>query len=456
MISNLEKNKNLEVEMFTKFKTLMLAGAAVVLAGCLETKQEVTLNPDGSGKAVYELKQPLDAMISFDMGGEKPKEDPESKAKKEVTNILKNSKGIDAWEDVSYMVDDVDNTLKFKGTAYFKSYNDALIGGSVKSEKNSSVKVDKKGITVAWEKPKKNAGMPASKSTPKPAKLSDAEVAKKVKQSQAQLRQMTAMMGPMIAGFKDEVIFHLPGKIDKINNFKKVDDNTVSISIDGEKMLKVMQDFAKDKEAIAKTIKAGRNIQKDGPDDEYMNKKIFGNSKPIEAHASKLKPQFDYKKAVAKAKKNFPAMCKKLGVTIPKPVVLPTVKGKVSGTINGEPFKLEKTYVQNNILHLRQGKDFFADKEVLIFLFLKDGEKLDGKKYSVKAGSGFGSPHIHMKYKVPGGSKFGETEMFMSKYTMDLEFGKSKDGAIKGKISLVVPAKKKSSISGEFAAEIKK
>ena len=395
-------------------------------------------------------------MMSFNMGGDQPKEDPEAKAKKEVTKILKDSKGIDAWEDVSYMVDDIDNSLKFKGTAYFKSYNDAAIGGSVKSEKKSKIEINDKGITVVWEKPEKNMGMPGEESKPKPVKLSDAELTKKVKQSQAQLRQMTAMMGPMIAGFKDEVIFHLPGKIDKITNFKKVDDNTVSISIDGEKMLKVMQEFAKDKEAIAKTIKAGNDIKKDGPDDAYLTKKLFGSEKPVEAHASKLKPQFDYKKAVAKAKKNFPAMCKKLGVTIPKPVVLPTVKGKVTGTINGEAFKLEKAYVQNNILHLRQGKDFFADKEFMIFLFMKKDEKLDGKKYSVKADSGFGNPHIHMKYKVPGGSKFGKTEMFMGKYTMTLEFGKAKDGAIKGKISLVVPSKKKSSVAGEFAAVIKK
>ena len=62
-----------------------------------------------------------------------------------------------------------------------------------------------------------------------------------------------------------------------------------------------------------------------------------------------------------------------------------------------------------------------------------------------------------MKYKLPGSKKsFGETEMFMSKYTMNLEFGKEKDGVITGKISAVFPAKKKSEVSGNFAAEMKK
>lgn len=70
--------------------------------------------------------------------------------------------------------------------------------------------------------------------------------------------------------------------------------------------------------------------------------------------------------------------------------------------------------------------------------------------------SGFGAPHIHMKYKTEEKKKFPKTEMFMNKYTMDLEFEKSKNGAITGTISLVLPAKKKSSISGKFAAEIKK
>lgn len=43
-----------------------------------------------------------------------------------------------------------------------------------------------------------------------------------------------------------------------------------------------------------------------------------------------------------------------------------------------------------------------------------------------------------------------ETEMLMDKYYMNLEFGKSKNGVISGKISLVIPAKHKISIAGDF------
>ena len=299
--------------MFSKIKGLVLAGAVVVLAGCLETKQEVTLNPDSSGKVVFELKQPLDAMMNMNFDGQEQKQEPpEEKAKKEVAEILKNSKGVDAWEDVSYSIDDADN-LVFKGTAYFKSYNNAVIGGQMKTEKSSQVKIDSTGMTVSWKQDKKKMGKPVPDKAAEPVQLSEKELAKQVRKTQLQLRQTLAMMGPMLGGFKDEITFRLPGRIDKLNNFKKIDDNTVSIAIDGEKILKVMQEFANDQDAIAKAVKQG---EKDGPGDDYMNAKIFGNNGPIEAHASKLKPQFDYQKAVAEAEKKFPEMCKKIGIEV--------------------------------------------------------------------------------------------------------------------------------------------
>lgn len=295
--------------MFSKLRAFVLSVAVIGLAGCIESKKEVTLNPDGSGKVVYEIKQPLDYMMNISFNGKEQKDDPEEKAKKAIADIIKNSKGVDAWEEVSYVVGDETN-LKFKGTAYFKSFNDVKVD-SPGFDNSSKVIVDKKGLTITWKKEKKKGmGRPSPDNKTLPVKLSDKELARKVRKTQAEMKQSLAMMGPMLSGFKDEVIFHLPGKIDKFNNFKKVDSNTVSLSFSGEEAIKVMQEFAKDKKAIAESIKAGN----DGPSDEYMNKMLFGNEKEIMAHTKNMKTQFDYNKAVKKAKKNFPAMCKKLGV----------------------------------------------------------------------------------------------------------------------------------------------
>ena len=435
--------------MKSKIKILLVFFAATVIAGCLETKKEVTLNPDGSGKMIYTVKQPLNPMMSMSINNGDAKESPKENAKKEVEKILADSTGVDAWENVSYKIGE-NGSLIFTGTAYFKSYNKVKIGGSLQTGNNTTLKTANGKMSLIWGKVQD-----AKDNTPKPVKMSDEEIAKKVKQGQAQLKQMSMMMGPMLANFKEESTFHFPGKIIKINNFKKLNSNSASISISGKQIAKVINEFANDKKAIAKAIKAGRNLQKDGPSDDFMNKKIFGKSGRTEVLVDLGKPQFNYKSAVANARKNYPAMCKKLGIKTVMPVVIPEVKGKVQGKMNGTPFKLDKAYIQGGILHLAQGKKFFADKEFTIFLFLNKNDKLDGRKFKISPSSRGMTPHVHIRYKIPD-KKFGNVEMFTGGYTMMLEFGKVKDGAVTGKISLSVPSKNRTQISGNFAAKVKK
>ena len=126
----------------------------------------------------------------------------------------------------------------------------------------------------------------------------------------------------------------------------------------------------------------------------------------------------------------------------------------VQGMAHGVKFKIEKASIQNGILTLRQGKEFFADQEFVIFTFLKEGETLEGKKFKVKTDDGFGAPHIHFKYKVEG-SRLPKSEIFSKGHTMKLEFGKASAKKISGKIYLCLPDKAKSFVAGSFEAEMK-
>jgi hypothetical protein len=135
-----------------------------------------------------------------------------------------------------------------------------------------------------------------------------------------------------------------------------------------------------------------------------------------------------------------------------KPVSIPQTAAQ--GSVNGVAFRVEKAELRNGILELRQGSDFFADRSFTIFLFLKSGESLDGKRYVV-ANEEFGNPHIHLGYKVEGGGNLPKTEIFMDKYRMTLEFGARKGGFIPGRIDLRMPDKANSFVSGTFEAEIK-
>ena len=84
------------------------------------------------------------------------------------------------------------------------------------------------------------------------------------------------------------------------------------------------------------------------------------------------------------------------------------------GIAHGRKFNIEKATIQNGILELRQGRDFFPDHSFMIFTFLDEKEITPGKTITVKPSDGLGGPHIHFKYKVQG-KNMPETEMIMGK-----------------------------------------
>lgn len=128
-------------------------------------------------------------------------------------------------------------------------------------------------------------------------------------------------------------------------------------------------------------------------------------------------------------------------------------KQLASGKINGADFKVEKATIQNGILEIRQGKEFFPDHALMIFLFTKKNEKLDGKTFIVNSKS-MSNPHIHMKFKEEGKNIPG-TKIFMNKYSMKLKFGKAKGKKIPAQIYICLPDEKKSVVAGTFDVEMK-
>ena len=130
-----------------------------------------------------------------------------------------------------------------------------------------------------------------------------------------------------------------------------------------------------------------------------------------------------------------------------------------AGRIHGQPFVVENAELSDDILTLRQGRDFFADREFMIFVFGLDG-KLEGQQIVVKDGAPVGksSCHVHMKWLVPGKS-LPETAMFMPPdgYGIRLAFGNrdAKTGLLPGYIVLRMPDKEQSFVQGYFYAKRK-
>lgn len=90
--------------------TLIFFTASIILSGCLDVEQHYTLNPDGSGKVS------IDADLT-DWTLDASDKDIKEKLRERVKDFIDSTKGIDAWKDVSYTMNE--DKVHFQGTAYF-------------------------------------------------------------------------------------------------------------------------------------------------------------------------------------------------------------------------------------------------------------------------------------------------------------------------------------------------
>ena len=126
-------------------------------------------------------------------------------------------------------------------------------------------------------------------------------------------------------------------------------------------------------------------------------------------------------------------------------------EGAASGKIHGKEFLADAAQLQNGVLTLRQGEDFFPDLALTIFLFLKEGETVEGKKFRVTPKDGFGTPHVHVKWREKKGDSMPKSETIMKGYAMVLELGKKQRGKIPGKIYACLPDESRSFVAGAFS-----
>lgn len=147
-----------------------------------------------------------------------------------------------------------------------------------------------------------------------------------------------------------------------------------------------------------------------------------------------------------------------------KTVKLPLPADAVAGNIMGQKFTYTKAKIDRSMrmLSISDGDEFFADREVTIFLFLDPKESLENRtlKYSAK-GNGM-SPHLHISWKdSQSARKAGQkadslpkTEILFSGYQLELKMGAIRSNAITGRITLKTTGKVKADLQGNFHAAI--
>jgi hypothetical protein len=310
---------NKKIRLINKLSRVLLVLAVTFILGCVEEKNEYTINPDGSGKVAYSVTF---APTHFNLNEKEP--DLQNQIIPEIEKILQQSKGIDVWKNISYKLTD-DGDIHFTGTAYFPDINklDIRAGGFSKNMKLNFSRDQSGRITIELQKnpDSKNKGIKVNV-----PELSEAELAQKVKEVKFQYKRSKPMMLGMLGTLKIDTLLHLPGKIEEISNFKKINNTTAQVKLEGSRMIEAMDKTMADDGRLKQQIRAGKNPLKDGPDDLVFNEMLFGQKAPVRVVLqSGSKPLFDYNAQVTDAQKNYKNMLEELGFGKTSPLTVPTV-----------------------------------------------------------------------------------------------------------------------------------
>lgn len=344
----------------------------MLLGSCYEVKQEITLNPDGTGK------MRLDSSFqNVNLGNQD--DSPEEALQAAVARIVTDSKGVEVWDDVSFKQLD-DGRMHFAGTAYFKKIEAVEIPNlgmfNFKWTHDNTGKGNLSMVMKKSDEPDGKKEQPA---------LTVEEKAKKIKEERAKFQQMKPMMSAMLGGLKQSVDFRLPGNITASSNLKRGPLGTLGLSFEGSKMIEAIDKLMADDEWLGKNGFDPQNAPE--MDNEFCGL-IFGEKAPVSATVAGAKqPQFDYAAETAAARKGMEALQKKLGVaSIAAPaeggkiksikVVGARIAREVEKKLDIRPFHQEPGYTLSVLVEFPGSILDITDKSMIETAFAGDGSSL--------------------------------------------------------------------------------
>lgn len=280
---------------------------AAMLAGCLEVREDYTLNPDGSGKVVVDLvvqEMPVNV-------GQADKPDPEVLARQTVRRMLDSTEGVDAWTNVAWNRTD-DGRLHFKGTAYFKDFSKPwlkivdLLGVTFSKD-------DKGGMTLLIDGPSQGAKAAAPAPAPK---FTKEDIEQRVKAERERFQQKRPSLEAFLAKTRIEMSFRLPGTPGEVSNLQKGEGEALRLVLEGPKLLQAIDQLVADDGYMRGKVVSDTEAGQGGARlDDALNEKLFGSRAPIRARMTgDLKPYFDYAAEVTAAKDAYPKMLERLGL----------------------------------------------------------------------------------------------------------------------------------------------
>ena len=332
-----------KLRIFRILSVLLIGVSALFLSGCFESKQDYTINPDGSGKVTIDvLFDPSTVSIG------QQSQDPQKQMESAVRKIVKDSKGIDVWSNVTFKRMP-DGRVNFKGTAYFPDLSKLDIDNY-----GTNFTLTKEGSTISLvmkEEKEEKKSNPKAVATSAP-QMTDAEIDAAIKEAQGEWQRSKPLMSAMLSGLKKEATVRIPGKLIESNNFTKVTSNILKVSLDGAKLIETLDSAMNDGAWLKQAAMKGTLDPKGGPPmDDSFNQRYFGQPGNVSAkYEPGKRNQFDYRKEVAAANKLYPKVLEALNI--------------VSRTIPGAVLKEGITFATGEIKDNRTSGEFFGGMSV--------------------------------------------------------------------------------------------
>jgi hypothetical protein len=280
-------------------KASVCAALLVLASGCIEMTQTITLNPDGRGKAKYDILMPGD--LDFNIGGAAGKTKTIDEKKREsAAKFLTKTSGLTAWRDVSVKWAP-DGRLHIVATGYFDKLDDLSRAGDNMPGLSFGV-THQDGVMRIKGKP--NTTSNDQKKPPvEPAKMTDKELDHYILEQRISYQTGKPLLVAMLSDLKVKTVIRLPGETVELKGFKKDGEHAVTFTLDGNMMLTALKKFmAQDNAAMKKILKEGNQaklVESFGLADLAMEPEVA---------AKGGKDLFDYTKEVEAARAAYPKL----------------------------------------------------------------------------------------------------------------------------------------------------
>jgi hypothetical protein len=285
----------------------------VVLAGCVESVEVITLNPDGSGKSEFDVIPPdaLSAFSSFADTSEAVFGDSTSveAGRLFLQELIDRAHGVEAWSDLSWEEEEEDGRLHVKGVAYFRDVE----AFDLENLASIPVRWYRKGPAMILDLAPPDTTKPKQK-PPRKTPISDAEIERAIKKARASWPQEKMALGLVLGTLKVDKVYVLPGRRTEFNGFQDSPEG-LRLHMDGQRMVAIKEKLLADDAAMRKILRSGHTLD-EGLSDPSLYPQLFGAEGEVRARfVPPMEEIFEYDEEVEEAKEDMPEMFEELGLT---------------------------------------------------------------------------------------------------------------------------------------------